>query len=53
MNVRSIGEGRNKRKPNLEPYKDVNDSRFNVSYVITMYSILLVVLFTLLIVATE
>ena len=32
MNVRSICEGRNKRKPDLEPYQDVVDTRFHVSH---------------------
>lgn len=31
MNVRSKGEGRNKRKPDLEPYQSVDDPRFHVS----------------------
>ena len=30
LNTRSIGEGRNKRKPDLEPYTSDQDERLNV-----------------------
>lgn len=30
LNIRCIGEGCNKRKPDLEPYKSINDERLEV-----------------------
>lgn len=32
LNTRHFGEGRNKRKPDLEPYCTINDARLEVCY---------------------
>ena len=31
LNTRRIGEGKEKRKPDLDPYTSINDKRFAVS----------------------
>lgn len=36
LNVRCTSEGRQKRKPDLRPYRDPNDSRITVSIVIML-----------------
>ena len=33
LNTRRVGEGKELRKPDLDPYRTVNDTRFHVSIV--------------------
>ena len=32
LNTRRAGEGKEKRKPDLEPYRNIEDGRFTVSF---------------------
>ena len=36
LNTRAAGEGKKKRKPDLDPYRSVDDKRFKVSFKVTI-----------------
>ena len=42
LNTRDAREGKHKRKPDLDPYRSVEDKRFDVSFVMIMLSVNLI-----------